>query len=330
MQGRVRTASWILAVVLLSSAGRAAETADLPRDIFAVVNGETISANVLEAFFREHVRKKLFHGGSLERLRELRGEAADLLVQRQLLAAEARRRGLSNEEAVQKQLDALAAQYRGTAEWPVYQAQISEIRRQVSDSVGVELLESQVSEVVDPSPESLRRYYHENPQLFTEPERLHLSIILLSVPPSALAEEWKAREADARTVASQLADGADFATLAKEHSQHESASAGGDIGFVHKGQLSPELDTAIAGLRAGEMTQPIQILEGYAIVQLHEHAPAQLQPFDAVRERARLLLRRSLANQQLKSLIAGLRQSAKMEINEAIVKNWNGEGGALE
>ena len=54
-----------------------------------------------------------------------------------------------------------------------------------------------------------------------------------SLPPSALEQ---ARE-QAQDIVKQLANGADFAELARKHSNDESARDGGDMGYRHRGTL---------------------------------------------------------------------------------------------
>ncbi len=52
-------------------------------------------------------------------------------------------------------------------------------------------------------------------------------------------------QADAQKYQQQVQQGADFATVAKAHSQDPSLPAGGDIGTIYQGQLPANFDTAI-------------------------------------------------------------------------------------
>ena len=51
-------------------------------------------------------------------------------------------------------------------------------------------------------------------------------------------------------------DGADFAELAKQHSQCPSGRQGGDLGSFSKGQMVPEFEAAVLELEKGP-AQPI-------------------------------------------------------------------------
>ena len=49
---------------------------------------------------------------------------------------------------------------------------------------------------------------------------------------------------------------ADFATLAREHSQDGSAKQGGDLGWANPGRYVPEFEQALSTLRPGEISDP--------------------------------------------------------------------------
>lgn len=62
--------------------------------------------------------------------------------------------------------------------------------------------------------------------------------------------------------------GANFAQLARSFSQSTSAEAGGDLGWIRAGQLGPRLDSALQGMRNGEISNPIRTETGFYIIQL--------------------------------------------------------------
>lgn len=66
----------------------------------------------------------------------------------------------------------------------------------------------------------------------------------------------------------QIRDGANFSALAREFSQSASAAVGGDLGWVTKGQLDPQIDRVVTGLHKGEVGGPVHTLAGYHILLL--------------------------------------------------------------
>lgn len=72
----------------------------------------------------------------------------------------------------------------------------------------------------------------------------------------------------ANAMISQLKEGAPFQLLARQFSSAVSAANGGDVGFVHEGELRPELDEIIVQMEPGNISQPIEVPGGYYIVGL--------------------------------------------------------------
>jgi peptidyl-prolyl cis-trans isomerase SurA len=66
----------------------------------------------------------------------------------------------------------------------------------------------------------------------------------------------------------QIRDGADFGALAREFSQSASAAVGGDLGWVTKGQLDPQIDNALGSMSKGQVGGPVHTLAGYHILLL--------------------------------------------------------------
>jgi peptidyl-prolyl cis-trans isomerase SurA len=70
------------------------------------------------------------------------------------------------------------------------------------------------------------------------------------------------------SVEEQLKAGGNFALVARQFSQSPSAASGGDIGWVHEGQLAPELNTALTKMAVNSLSSPIRSIGGYYIVSL--------------------------------------------------------------
>jgi peptidyl-prolyl cis-trans isomerase SurA len=86
------------------------------------------------------------------------------------------------------------------------------------------------------------------------------------------------QEAQVRAVAERLIAeirrGADFSAVARQFSQSATAAAGGDIGWVGPGQLSPPLDAAIRAMQPGQVSAPIRDTGGLHILALRDQRRA--------------------------------------------------------
>lgn len=86
-----------------------------------------------------------------------------------------------------------------------------------------------------------------------KPQRLLAEIVL---PFNDPAEEQQAR-ALAERLGEQMKQGAAFTALARQFSSAPTAAVGGDLGWVPKGDLDPELESAIDGLQPGMLSAPV-------------------------------------------------------------------------
>lgn len=105
------------------------------------------------------------------------------------------------------------------------------------------------------------------------PVRYNLSEILLTLP----ADADEAKEADVRArleaLAREIRAGKDFAEAAKEISEDSSGPAGGNLGWVPARQLTEEILGALAGLKKGDITEPVRTGAGLALLKIDDSDP---------------------------------------------------------
>jgi peptidyl-prolyl cis-trans isomerase SurA len=87
----------------------------------------------------------------------------------------------------------------------------------------------------------------------------------------------------------RLDNGADFADLARQHSNDLSASQGGDLGWLYEGDTVPEFEKAMDALQIKEVSVPVRSPFGWHLIQVLERRTE-----DATRERRRLMARQTL------------------------------------
>lgn len=311
-------ASAALALALLISIPAARAETPVPSDVLALIDGEAVSMADYEAFSAGYLRQKLYHGGSPSRVKELRLEAAWELIRERLVLREANRRSIPGDpEGVDAQLMAIKAKYADASDWPRIEAELPSLRQALLDRTKVEALRAEISRVETPSQAELRQFYERNLDRFTQPEGYRLRVILVGVDPSSPSEAWAAAKARAERLHAELQGGAAFEALAAAQSTHESAASGGDLGLIHRGQLSDAAQAPIDGLGPGQVTEPVRLLEGYGLFRLDERIAPKVVAFESVEERARDLYGRERAAAQWDRFIVTLQGQAEIVLNQA-------------
>jgi peptidyl-prolyl cis-trans isomerase D len=157
-----------------------------------------------------------------------------------------------------------------------------------------------IAEMIDVDEEELRRYHENNPGRFGQPEQRRVSHILLNVAADADEEVEEAVRLQAEELTRLAREGADFAELAREHSDDSgSATSGGDLGIISRGAMvKPFEDQAYALAAAGDVSDPVRSQFGYHVIKLTEYRPASVAPFEEVRDEIESEIGRQLAERQ--------------------------------
>jgi len=66
----------------------------------------------------------------------------------------------------------------------------------------------------------------------------------------------------------EIEGGADFAAVAKQHSQCPSGKQGGDLGEFGPGQMVKEFDTVVFSADIGKVMGPVQTQFGYHLIEV--------------------------------------------------------------
>ncbi|MFN3883895.1 MAG: peptidylprolyl isomerase [Rhodocyclaceae bacterium] len=110
----------------------------------------------------------------------------------------------------------------------------------------------------------------------------------------------------------RLDHGADFAELARLHSQDISAAKGGDLGWLYPGDTVPEFERAMDALKVGEISQPVRSPFGWHLIQVLERKEAAAND-ERKRIQARLALRERKAIDAYEDWLRQLRDRAYVE-----------------
>ncbi len=245
-------------------------------------------------------------GGEANADRQLRVSLLEQLIEERLLLAEAARRGLSlsaaDVEAAARAAEAAMGREAFERELAAEGLTPEAWRARLGETLLVRALLSTVPPPKPISEHDVRAHYQEHRADYARPEQFRARIPTV------------ATRAEAEAIRAQLAAGGDFAALAREKSISPEKEAGGDLGFVPRGQLPPEFDEALARLKPGELSPVVESPYGFHIFRLEERRAARQATLEEVRDEIRETLSRDRAERAHEEWLADLRAKAKVEI----------------
>lgn len=314
------------AAALAAALGVAAASATAQQHaagVAARVNGAPISTERLERGFEEFLRERQIHIGAMrspQRVKTLKREALDLLIDQELLWQEAQRRGLlADATAVD---EAAAALRRGFPSDEAFAARLrtegydeASYRAHLHRLLSARRVLEQASDAVSVDEAAIRDFYRANQAGFEQPEQRRLRHLALPLGDGIDAAAQRARVAALRE---RVAGGTDFGALAREHSAGASAGQGGDIGFVQRDELVPPLSQAAFALREGEVSAVVELPDGLHLLKVEATVPARRVGLDEARERIRAHLLAQRAAQAREAVLKQLRAAARIEVLAAL------------
>ena len=242
--------------------------------VVATVNDESISDFEL----RQRVQLYLALQGINQQLTpeqrtRIRTQMLEVLESEKLQLQEAVKKKITvSPVEVDKRINAMIQEYRFTIEQlreNLAKAGASEdaLRSQITASIAWQkAVQDEYSDRVNVTPEMIAAEMARYAEGANKPHYRVMEVFLPVDNPELDAKVKK----DSEEVLTQLRQGAPFPVVARQFSQHPSAATGGDMGWINEGQLAPELNTALAKMEVGAISEPIRSTGGYYIIALRE------------------------------------------------------------
>ena len=157
--------------------------------------------------------------------------------------------------------DALAAQ---GIEYAGYREQL---RKELSMQI---LRQRDVIAHINVSPREIDQFIERQKKMPSASSEYNVSHILIAVPQAATPDELETAAKKADEVYQKAVAGDDFARLAVQYSNSQTALEGGSLGWRKGPELPTFLGEAIATMKAGDVTQPMRTPSGFHIIKLNE------------------------------------------------------------
>jgi peptidyl-prolyl cis-trans isomerase C len=233
----------------------------------AVVNGKAIPSSRADVMVKQMVAQ-----GQPDNP-ELRSMVKDELINREILAQEADKRGLGSSQEVKNQLD---------------------IARQsivIRALVGDYLKKNPVTD------EEIKAEYDKLKSQASDKE-YHARHILVE------------KEDEAKAIISKLKGGAKFNELAKQSKDPGSTANGGDLGWAAPASFVKPFADALTDLKKGQITEtPVKTQFGYHVIKLEDSRPAKIPSLEEVKPQ----IAEGLQQRKLQAFQEELRSKAKIQ-----------------
>ncbi|MGB6607400.1 MAG: peptidyl-prolyl cis-trans isomerase [Atribacterota bacterium] len=185
---------------------------------------------------------------------------------------------------------------------------LEQIKKMTEQILVQALIEKEILNKVDANEEEVLNYYEQNKDSFTEKEQVHLYNILLET------------EEEAQNVLEQLKAGEDFSEIAIEKSSGPSAAQGGDLDYVAKGTIIPEIEEVIFALELEELSEVVKTDFGFHILKITEKKAETVKTLEEVREEIVQTLLPEKQKEAFDNLLEELKGKVEIEINEEALR----------
>jgi peptidyl-prolyl cis-trans isomerase SurA len=253
--------------------------------VWAVVNGKEIHRDEVDKYYRTRVNPEGQEPSQEEAL-SLKLNVLDELINNEILLERAKKLNLeASDGEVEDKFTELKSPYTEDE----FQRQLKERSVSVQDLKGdlrrqlsiQKLLNREVVAKISITDQDVLDFYNANKAQFNvaEPQYRIAQIVVTPKKEQQIRNRKNddaTNEAEAQRKVKMLMDrlnsGADFGQLAMDYSEDmNTAGTGGDLGYVPESALNqsdPALKHIVLGLKPGQVSQPVQLKEGYRILKL--------------------------------------------------------------
>lgn len=234
-------------------------------------------------------------------------QTLDELIEEKILLQEAKKRGISlTEEELKNFIESVKKRFNSESEFSkelkrmnmTEEEYIQIIKNKlIADKTILSILNINITD------EDARKYYEANKEQFKIPMALKLRQIFVLT------------EKDAEDVIISLSAGADFIKLASlKNADEELRRRNGDLGYITKGMLIPEIEKEVFSTPKKSYTKPLKTGNGYSVIMVEDIREEEIIPFEKVKENIKNSIILSALNKNKKRIIDELKNSYKIEI----------------
>jgi len=148
---------------------------------------------------------------------------------------------------------------------------------------------------VQVSSDEIKRYYDSRKDTFKIPKQVRGRDILIKAGPQDTPDQLEAKKKKIEEILEKAKKTKDFGSLAKQYSEAENASKGGDIGWIQKGMLGEQIESLLFSMKAGDLSGVLAARDGFHILKIEEVKEEKQKSFEEVKDQILQALKKEKA-----------------------------------
>jgi len=314
----------IIAAILTMCTMAAAEVADR---IVAVVNDEIITQSELNRAFEPYAKniEATYQGSDKETaLKQNKAAFLQRLIDQILIEHEAKKAGMGittikDEEVTAVLKDMLAKNNVSMEDYVKKMAadgnSLGAVKKEIATQLlRMRLLRREVQSRILVTDEEIGEYYDKHRQDYEGKEAVRIRQILLPVTKDTGNIMRESVKEQARQLRARILKGESFEMLASQYSKEPAAAQGGDIGFVERGVILPQVEQVAFSLPVGQVSDVIETDMGFHLIMVIDKRGVGLKPLPAVRNEIKAKIEDEKVSKKYDEWIVELRKKSFIDI----------------
>lgn len=307
--------------------GGAAVAADVADRIVAVVNDDVVTLAELNRAFEPYAKniEANYKGSDKDTvLKQNKAALLQRLIDQMLIEHEAKKAGtgiaaIKDDEVMDVLNDMLAKNKITMADYQKRLADegntLENVKKEIKGQMlRMRLLRREVQSRILITDQEIGEFYDKHRQDYEGKEAVRIKQILLPVRADADKKERDRIRNQALQLRERILKGEPFEQLAAQYSKGPAAAQGGDIGFVERGVILPEVEKAAFGLSVGQLSEFIETEMGFHLITVVDKRGAGLKPLAVVRNEIKAKIEDEKIAKKYDEWIDGIRKRSFIDV----------------
>jgi parvulin-like peptidyl-prolyl isomerase len=317
----------ILSATLLTLLLSAIVYAEVADRIVAVVNDDIITQTELNRAFEPYAKNidATYKGPDRDTVIQQNKEAFLQQMVNQILIEQAAKKAgpgiatVKDEEVMDVIRDMLAKSKTSLEDYTKRLAEegnsLDAVKKEIkSQMLRMRLLRREVQSKIMITDEEIGAYYDKHREDYEGKEAVRIKQIFLTAPADAGRLTRQRVKQQVEELRNRIVKGESFDAISAQYSQGPAAAQGGDIGYVEKGVILPEVEKAAFALPPGKLSDVIETELGYHLILVVDQRGAGLKPLSIVRNEIKAKIEEEKLAKKFEEWIEELRKKSFIDI----------------